>query len=142
MPRFRKIYINSSHRKSGSSTKFHYELPVDQECTEVCHCAITSVSLPNVFFGIQTNVNNLLYIYERDGSNESNSQNRVLTLTAGNYSATTLNAAISMISSSLRCKVDVDILTNDCPRCNRMYSTDKLAGCSDGISLFRITLGA
>ena len=94
MPRFRKIYINSSHRKSGTSTRFHYELALDAETTENTHCAITSVSLPNVFYGIQTGVNDKLYVYERDGSNESNSQNRILTLAAGNFFATTLNAAI------------------------------------------------
>ena len=94
MPRFRKIYINSSHRKNGTSTRFHYELPLDQECTEETHCAVTSVSLPNVFFGINAS-NNKFYIYEKHPSTESLSQNRVLTLAPGNYSATTVNATLS-----------------------------------------------
>ena len=94
MGRFRKIYINSSHRTSGTSTKFHYELPQDQDCGEKCHVAITSVSLPNAFFSIMTGVNDKLYIYEKHVSTESSSQNRIITLTAGNYSATTLNTAL------------------------------------------------
>ena len=94
MPTFRKIYVNSSHRKSGTPTRFRYELPVDQECTEKTHVAITSVSLPNVFYGVQTSVNDGLYIYEKHGTTESLSQNRTLIIPAGNFSATTLNAQI------------------------------------------------
>ena len=94
MGRFRKIYVNSSHRTSGTSTKFHYQLAQDQDCGDECHCAITSVSLPNAFFSIMTGVNDKLYIYEKDATVESSSQNRIITITAGNWSATGLNTAI------------------------------------------------
>ena len=62
--RFRKVYINSSFRKSGTSTRFHYELPQDIDCSEgICHCAITSVCLPNSMYSVQSSVNDKLYIY-------------------------------------------------------------------------------
>ena len=97
MARFRKIYVNSSHRKSGTPTRFRYELPMDQECTEKTHVAITAVSLPNVFYGVQTSVNDGLYIYEKHSTTESLSQNRILLIPTGNYSATTLNAQIQTL---------------------------------------------
>ena len=94
MGKFRKIYINSSHRTSGTSTKFHYELPQDQECGPECHVAITSVSLPNAFYSIQENVNDKFYIYEKHTTLESSSQNRIITLASGQFSSTALNTAL------------------------------------------------
>ena len=101
MPRFRKIYINSSHRTSGTSTRFHYELAQDQECGEDCNVSVTSVSLPNAFFSVQSNVNDKLYIYERSTVTESSSQNRVLIFTAGNYSTTSLNSTLQSLLNGL-----------------------------------------
>ena len=99
MPRFRKIYVNSAFRTSGTSTGFHYELPQDQDCgggsgDVKCHMAITSVSIPNAFFSVMTGVNDKLYIYERNPTTESLSQNRIVVIASGNYSSTSLNSAI------------------------------------------------
>ena len=91
--RFRKIYINSSHRTSGTSTGFHYQLAVDQDCSGECACAVTSICLPNSLYSVMQNVNDKIYIYEKHTTTESLSQNRILTIAAGNYSSTTLNAA-------------------------------------------------
>ena len=94
MGRFRKIYVSSSHRTSGTSTNFRYELAQDQECPSECHVAVTSISLPNAFYSIQQGVNDKLYIYEKHATVESSSQNRIITLTSGQYTSTALNAAI------------------------------------------------
>ena len=93
MPRFRKVYVNSSHRTSGTPTNFHYQTALDIDCTgeEKCHMAVTSVSLPNVFFSIQTNSNSKLYLYQKHPTTESLSVNSIVTWSAGNYSSTTLN---------------------------------------------------
>ena len=96
MGRYRKIYINSSHRVSGTSTRFRYELQQDQDCGPEAHVAITSVSLPNAFFSVQTNVNDKLYIYEKHSSVESSSQNRIITIPSGQYSSTSLNTAVQL----------------------------------------------
>ena len=94
MGRFRKIYVSSSHRTSGTSTNFRYELAQDQECGPECHVAITSISLPNAFYSIQQGVNDKLYIYEKHSTLESSSQNRIIVITSGQYTSTALNAAI------------------------------------------------
>ena len=97
MPRFRKVYVNSSHRTSGTPTNFHFQFPLDVDCSGLsgkCSLAVTSVSLPNVFFGIQTGVNDKLYIYQKHPTTESSSTNSILTIAAGSYTATTLNTAI------------------------------------------------
>ena len=96
MPRFRKVYVNSSHRTSGSPTYFHYEFGQDVDCTGPgkVSMAVTSVSLPNVFFGIQAGVNDKLYVYQKHPTTESLSVNSIITIAAGNYTATTLNTAI------------------------------------------------
>ena len=94
MPRFRKVYVNSSHRTRGTPTNFGYEFPLDIDCTGKCSMAVTSVSLPNVFFGLQSGVNDKLYIYQKHPTTESLSTNNIITLAAGNYTATTLGTAI------------------------------------------------
>ena len=109
--KFRKVYVNSSHRTSGTSTKFHYQLPLDVECPGTCHVAVTSVCLPNSMYSVQQGVNDKLYIYQKDATSESSSVNSIITISAGNYSATTLNTAIqqgltaaALGSASYACK--------------------------------------
>ena len=100
MPRFRKVYVNSSHRTSGinqSPTNFHFEFPLDVDCSHVsgkCSLAVTSVSLPNVFFGIQAGVNDKLYLYQKHPTSEPLSVNSIITLAAGNYTSSVLANAI------------------------------------------------
>ena len=96
MPKFRKVYVNSSHRTHGSPTNFHFEFPLDIDCTGPgkVSCSVNSVSLPNVFFGIQQNVNDKLYVYQRHPTTESLSVNSTIQIAEGNYTATTLGSAI------------------------------------------------
>ena len=95
--RIRKIYVNSSHRvsdPSGSPSSFRLELPVDVQCEGVCHAAVTSVSIPHCFYGVQTGVNDKLYVRQIPANAES-ATNNILTIEAGNYSASSLAAKIS-----------------------------------------------
>ena len=94
MPRFRKVYVNSSHRTLGTPTNFHFQFPLDVDCTGKCSMAVTSVSLPNVFFGIQAGVNDTLRIYQKHATTESLSVNSIITIAAGNYSSTVLGTAL------------------------------------------------
>ena len=97
MQKFRKVYVNSSHRISGSSTGFHWEAAQDINCSGECHCAVASVVIPNSLFSVQTGVNDKLYIYENHPTVASSSVNRIVTLAAGNYSATALNVALQVV---------------------------------------------
>ena len=60
MQKFRKVYVNSSHRTSGSSTSFTWEAAQDIQCTGECHVAVASVVIPNSLFSVQTGVNDKL----------------------------------------------------------------------------------
>ena len=89
--------MNSSHRVSGSPCDFKYEFPLDIDCSHdsgKCSLAVTSVSLPNVFFGIQSGVNDKLYVYQQHSTTESLSVNSIITLPAGNYTASTLSSSL------------------------------------------------
>ena len=94
MPKFRKVYINSSHRDAGgTSSKFSITLNQDVDCGPKCHLCVTSVCLPNVFTGINSS-NNKLWIYQKHPTVLSSSVNSVIEVAEGNYTATTLSTAI------------------------------------------------
>ena len=94
MNRIRKIYINSSHRTSGTSTAFSVTLAQDVECPEKCHCAISSIVIPQSLFSVSSGVNNKLYVYQRHSITESLSVNNIIEIASGNYSASALTVAI------------------------------------------------
>ena len=48
---YRKVYVNSSHRVSGDPNNFRIQLPVDVDCGEKCHVAVTGISIPHVSTG-------------------------------------------------------------------------------------------
>ena len=94
MPRFRKVYINSSHRDAGgSSSRFSITLNQDVICGPKCALTVQDVCLPNVFYGINSS-NNKLYIYQKHPTVLSNSVNSVIEIAEGNYTATALGSAI------------------------------------------------
>ena len=97
MQKFRKVYVDSAHRTSGTSTNFTWEAAQDIQCTGECHVAVASVVIPNSLFSVQTNVNDKLYIYENHPTVDTSSVNRIVTLAAGNYSATALNVALQVV---------------------------------------------
>ena len=96
MPRFRKVYVNSSHRTGGTPTNFHFEFPLDLDCTggEKCSMAVTSLSIPNVFHSIQQDVNDKLRIYQKHPTVEASSVNSTITIPTGNYTASQLSTQI------------------------------------------------
>jgi len=94
--RIRKAYIDSAMRTSGTSTAFDFQLPESIECSPgPVHCAISSVVIPNSLFSVMSNVNDKIYVYQRHAT-ESSSINSIVTIPAGQYSATALNVAIQV----------------------------------------------
>ena len=96
MGRYRKVYISSSHRVSGTSANFTVELKHSVDCPKNCHVAVCACSVPNVLSSIQSSVNSRLYLYLRN-STESLSQNVVLDVPAGNYTNATLAVALTSL---------------------------------------------
>ena len=58
-----KVYIDSAHRISGSSSNFRVELPEALQTDNGVHCYIHEVTLPNSWYSIQSGLNNILYFY-------------------------------------------------------------------------------
>ena len=88
MQRVRKIYVCSAHRVAGQPNNFTIELPVDVDMGPTAHMAVVGTSIPHVFYGVQSGINNKLYIREFDA-------NRVLTIESGNYTAASLANKLS-----------------------------------------------
>ena len=60
---YKKVYIDSAHRISGSSSNFRVELPETLQADNGVHCYIHEVTLPNSWYSIQSGLNNILYFY-------------------------------------------------------------------------------
>ena len=91
----RKIFVSSAHRVSGSSSQFVYQLPVDIEVgnsEQECHLAITGVSLPHSWYGVQ-DLNSKLYF--RENGNSNSGTNHIVTIEPGNYTSAALANKIS-----------------------------------------------
>ena len=88
MQKIRKVFVNSAHRVSGTSSNAVFQLPIDIECGndgEICHICLTGISLPHIWYGIQENVNNLLYFREAGTHTE-----HVIAIPPGSYSSASL----------------------------------------------------
>ena len=95
MQRIRKIFVSSAHRVSGSASSFMYQLPIDVEAgspQEQCHLAITGVSIPHSWYGINSS-NNLLYF--RENGNSNTGTDHIVTIEPGNYTSASLANKIS-----------------------------------------------
>ena len=93
--RIRKIFISSAQRVSGTPSQFRWECPIDLSGDGEVHCAVTSVVLPHVWYGISA-VNNLFYV-RQVATNPASSVNNILTIPPGNYSASALAAKLSQL---------------------------------------------
>jgi hypothetical protein len=93
--RLRKLYISSAQRVSGTPSNMRWECPVDLSGQGEVHCAVTSVVLPHVWYGV-SNINNLFYV-RQVASNVASSVNHILTVPEGNYSASALAAKLSQL---------------------------------------------
>ena len=60
---YKKVYIDSAHRISGTSSNFKVELPETLQTDNGVHCYIHEVTLPNSWYSIQSGLNNILYFY-------------------------------------------------------------------------------
>ena len=96
MQKVRKIFVASAHRVSGESNSFQYQLDNDVECGTAerqCHIAITGVSLPHSWYGVQENLNNRLYF--RENGNSNNGSDHIVEIESGNFSLAALANKIS-----------------------------------------------
>ena len=66
MLKFKKIYIDSSYKVSGTSSDFVIDLPETVQLEENTKCIIHEVSIPHSWFSIQPGFNVNLYFFQLD----------------------------------------------------------------------------
>ena len=92
MLKFKKIYIDSSYKVSGTSSDFVIDLPETVQLEENTKCIIHEVSIPHSWFSIQQGFNDNLYFFQLDpnGVNPDITDYRVFSIDEGNYSGAEL----------------------------------------------------
>ena len=96
MLKFKKIYIDSSYKVSGTSSDFVIDLPETVQLEENTKCIIHEVSIPHSWFSIQEGFNDKLYFFQLDpnGVNPDITDYRVFSIDEGNYSGVELASRI------------------------------------------------
>ena len=85
MLKFKKVYIDSSYKVSGTSSNFVIDLPETVQLEDNMLCQIHEVSIPHSWYSIQKGVNDRLFIdVEHTGVSPWTTRARI-TLTEGNY---------------------------------------------------------
>ena len=90
---YKKVYIDSAHRISGTSSNFRVELPETLQTDNGVHCYIHEVTLPNSWYSIQSGLNNILYFYSSPLAPDEDNTNvhyLALQLDEGVYTGTEL----------------------------------------------------
>ena len=96
MQKVRKIFVSSAHRVGGTSSNFLYSLPIGVEAgnsEKQCHIAITGCSIPHSWYGIQDDLNNLLYFRENGTTNAGT--DHIVAIESSNYTLAALSNKIS-----------------------------------------------
>ena len=107
MVTYKKVYIDSAHRVSGSSSNFKVELPETLQTDNGVHCYIHEVTLPNSWYSIQLGLNN------------TNVNYLALQLDEGVYTGTELatelkskiNGVVDNTNFSITCEVTYSVKT-------------------------------
>ena len=92
MLKFKKIYIDSSYKVSGTSSDFVIDLPETVQLEDNIKCILHEVNIPHSWFSIQQGFNDNLYFFQLDpnGVNPDIIDYRVFSIDEGNYSGAEL----------------------------------------------------
>ena len=60
---YKKVYIDSAHRITGTTTNFRVELPETLQTDNGVHYYTHEITLPNSWYSIQSGLHNILYFY-------------------------------------------------------------------------------
>ena len=92
MLKFKKIYIDSSYKVSGTSSDFVVDLPETVQLEDNVKCILHEVSIPRSWFSIQQGFNDNLYFFQLDpnGVNPDIIDYRVFSIDEGNDSGAEL----------------------------------------------------
>ena len=100
MLKFKKVYIDSYYKVSGTSSDFTIDLPETVQLEDNMLCQIHEVSIPHSWYSIQKGVNDRLFIdVEHSGASPWTAR-AMITLTEGNYSVSELAGHLQTIMNN------------------------------------------
>ena len=108
MLKYKKIYIESLKRISGTPSNFVVELPETVQLDGNTKCQIHEITIPHSWYGISTGYNDNFYFYQNDTVNTIEDY-RQLTLRQGSYTSDQLATEIEFW---LNTQYDVNGRTN------------------------------
>ena len=97
MLKFKKVYIDSSYKVSGTSSDFKIDLPETVQLEDNMLCQIHEVSIPHSWYSIQTGLNDRFYVrVEHTGTGPWTSR-AMVELTEGDYSGSELASHLQVL---------------------------------------------
>ena len=97
MLKFKKIYIDSSYKVSGTSSDFAIDLPETVQLEDNVLCQIHEVSIPHSWYSIQKGVNDWIFVRVEHTGTGPWTTRAMITLTEGDYSVSDLAGHLQAI---------------------------------------------
>ena len=97
MLKFKKVYIDSSYKVSGTSSEFTIDLPETVQLEENMLCQIHEVSVPHSWYSIQKGINDRIFVRVEHTGTGSWTTRAMITLTEGDYSVSDLAGHLQVI---------------------------------------------
>ena len=100
MLKFKKVYIDSYYKVSGTSSDFTIDLPETVQLEDNMLCQIHEVSIPHSWYSIQKGVNDRIFVRVEHTGTGAWTTRAMITLTEGNYSISELAGHLQVILSN------------------------------------------
>ena len=128
MIKFKKIYIDSSYKVSGTSSDFVIDLPETVQLEDNIKCILHEVSIPHSWFSIQQGFNDNLYFFQLDpnGVNPDIIDYRVFSIDEGNYSGAELAERIQFWLNNYFDTRNPDVVRTDTYTASYSAKTNKI----------------
>ena len=97
MLKFKKVYIDSSYKVSGTSSDFAIDLPETVQLEDNMLCQIHEVSIPHSWYSIQKGVNDRIFVRVEHTGTGPWTTRAMITLTEGDYSVSDLAGHLQVI---------------------------------------------
>ena len=97
MLKFKKVYIDSSYKVSGTSSDFTIDLPETVQLEDDMMCQIHEVSTPHSWYSIQKGVNDRIFVRVEHTGTGAWTTRAMVTLTEGDYSVSDLVGHLQVI---------------------------------------------
>ena len=97
MLKFKKVYIDSSYKVSGTSSDFVIDLPETVQLDENMLCQIHEVSIPHSWYSIEKGVNDRIFVDVEHTGVAPWTSRAMITVTEGHYTVSELAGHLQVI---------------------------------------------